>query len=683
MYNRFLLSILSLLAAVSGFAATRTVTSLNAGWTFSPQYDVTKRPVSQTVDVPHSWNLKDVFEGMRYDRSTYLYSRTLTKDASMQGKRVFLKFDGVNTYAEVAVNQRTVGSHKGGYTAFCLEITDALKDGENKVTVLASNAYRTDVAPLSGDFNMYGGIVRPVHLIVTGPDCISPLDHASCGIYVHQNQVDAQKADLTIETVLSLTKGTAGKSLRVSIIDEKNQVVAEQTSPVSGSVMKQQLTVNRPNLWDGRNNPALYRVRAELLADEAVVDCVEDVTGFRSFSVDVDKGFFLNGKYLDLHGVCRHEEGYGLGNLYNEQALRKDAQIIAEMGSTGVRFVHYPHSRYDVQQYDSLGIVLWYELNLAGPGGYASPGYIKNEAFEAGLMENLEEMIKQNYNSPAICFWSLCNELSFKYDEPATFLRKLNERAKQLDPQRLTTLAICYSQDGFQGITDVFGWNKYFGWYNSSGGIGEFMDNAKQEAGGIPVGVCEYGAAGSHLQHGFEKMVSNRVHLEEYQARVHEDNWMQMVKRPYLWCKFIWQYADNPSSIRDEGDMKGLNDKGMVSYDRSVRKDSYYFYKANWSSEPMVYIAARRYTPRVEALTDIKVYTNQPTVTLDVNGKKIGKAKKDSLGRAVFSNVTLKDGENTIEVRSGKLRDTCKWILDKNAIRSIDQKTNKSLDGAV
>lgn len=664
-------------------ATSRIVSSFNDNWTFYPQYDVTKHPATQTVNVPHSWNLTDVFNGMKYERGTYLYEKTLTKDAQMNGKRVFLKFDGVNTYADVMVNQRLVGSHKGGYTAFCLEITDALNDGENKITVMASNAYRTDVAPLAGDFNMYGGIIRPVHLLVTAPDCISPLDYGANGVYVRQDKITAQRAELTIETMLSLKNGTQGKTLRVALIDATGKVVAENTAAVTTELMQQKLALNNPQLWNGRENPYLYKVKAELMDGSEVIDCVTDMTGLRFFRMDAEQGFFLNGNHLDLHGVCRHEEAYGTGNLYNEEALRSDARIIAEMGATGVRFVHYPHSRYDVQQYDSLGIVLWYELNLAGPGGYSSPGYVRNADFELSVTQNLIEMIKQNYNSPAICFWSLCNELSFKYDEPATFLRQLNARAKELDPQRLTTLAICYSQDGFQGITDVFGWNKYFGWYNSSGGIGEFMDQAKVEAGGIPIGVCEYGAAGSYKQHGFEKVVSNKIHLEEYQTRVHEDNWMQMVKRPYIWCKFIWQYADNPSSIRDEGDMKGLNDKGMVSYDRKVRKDSYFFYQANWSNSPMIYIASRRFTTRTEATTDVKVYTNQPSVVLYVNGKKIGKAKKDELGRAVFNGIQLKDGNNEILVKSGKLTDSCTWTLDRNAKKSVDLKAEKKLDGAV
>lgn len=669
---------LSLLLLIVGLLTAwtvegREVTELKE-WKFYPAYDVSRQLKMTDVTVPHSWNLTDVFQGMKYERGTYVYERILTlSDEQRKDKRFFLKFDGVNSYAEVAVNQQYVGHHAGGYTAFCLEITDKLLSGDNKLSVVVSNAYRTDVAPLAGDFNIYGGITRPVWLIVTERDCISPLDYGSCGVYIYQANISPEQAELRIETMLSLTTGKKSE-LRTTIIDKEGNVVAESNG--------KRITLKNPTLWNGRKNPYLYKVRVELIQNGRVIDCVEEQTGLRYFSLDADKGFFLNGQHLDLHGVCRHEEGYQTGGLYNEAAMRQDADIISELGCTGVRFVHYPHSKYDVQQYDERGIIVWQELNLAGPGGYNSPGYIKNPQLEANVMQNLIEMVKQHYNSPAICFWSLCNELSFKYDEPATFLCQLHEKAKQLDPQRLTTLAICYDQDKFQGITDCIGWNKYFGYYEKKGGVGDFMDKAHQEAGSQPIGLCEYGAAGSHLQHGFEAKVTNKIHYEENQARVHEENWRDMQPRDYAWCKFIWQYADNPSSIRDEGDQRGMNDKGIVSYDRTVRKDAYYFYKANWSSEPVLYIAARRYTQRTEAKTDVKVYTNQPQATLYLNGKRIGKGKRDEIGRIVFKGITLRQGENVIRVTAGKLVDECRCTLNRN--NKQEQTTQEDrLDGAV
>lgn len=663
---------------------SRTVQDINDGWLFYPAYDVNKQPEKQTVMVPHSWNLDDVFGGMKYDRSAYVYERTIVKDSEMAGKRVFVKFDAVCAVADVAVNQKYVGQHLGGYTAFCFEITDKLIEGENKLTVVASNAYRTDVAPLAGDFNIYGGITRPVHLIVTSENCISPLDHASSGVYIHQDKVTRQQANITIETILSLNNDAADKKLRTSIIDANGQTVSQQTTNIESETVSQQMSLQNPHLWDGRKSPYRYRVKVELLQNGQVVDMVEETTGFRFLSVETASGFFLNGEHLDLHGVCRHEEAYQTGSLYNEQAMRQDAQIIEDMGATGIRFVHYPHSRFDVEQYDDRGIVVWYELSLAGPGGYSSPGYVANPKLEESLMENLEEMIKQNYNSPAICFWSLFNELSNKYDAPAPFIRRLHERTKQLDASRLTTLALCYGQDKFQDCADVIGWNKYFGWYDrSKGGVGQFMDKAISQAGGKAVGLSEYGAAGSIHQHSFAQEVSNHIHYEEYQAKVHEDNWADMAVRPQVWCKFVWQYADNPSSIRNEGDEKGMNDKGIVTYDRQTPKDTYYFYQANWSDRPMLYISARRYTQRTDAITDIKVYTNQPTVTLILNGKKIGRAKRDSLGRAMFKNVRLEEGNNAIEVTSGKLKDKCHWNFSESSKDEINSEPIKGLDGAI
>lgn len=657
--KRVLPLVFGLFVALTGQG--REIISLTEGWTVYPAYDVSEKPAKQTVSIPHTWNVEDVFQGMKYERAAYVYECELPLGKE-DGKRVFLRFGAVNSVADVSVNGQYVGAHYGGYTAFCFEITDFLQASNNHLTVMCSNAYRTDVAPLAGDFNVYGGITRPVHLLVTGADCISPLDDASSGVYVHQDSVSADGASISIETVVSV----AGEAeLRTSILAADGQLVASTQTPVGGERVNQPMSIEHPRLWNGRKHPYLYRVKVELLKDGAVVDCVEERMGVRTFHVDPEQGFFLNGELLDLHGVCRHEEPFGKGGVYDEATMRQDAQLIAQMGATAVRFVHYPHSEYDALQYDSLGIVVWSELNFAGPGGYNSQGYMKNPLLEAHLMQNLEEMIRQNYNSPSICFWSLCNELSFKYDEPATFLKQLNDRAKQLDPQRLTTMAICDEQGRFQHITDLIGWNKYYGWYSTGKeGVGKFLDDAHTQAGIQPVGLCEYGAGGSIHQHSLQRQPSATVHSEEYQAKVHEDNWEQLATRPYVWCKFIWQFADNPSAIRNEGDERGVNDKGLVTRDRSVCKDAYYFYQANWTTAPMLRIAARRYTERTDSVADIKVYTNQPKATLYVNGVRIGVLKNDGKGRIIYPRIKLRRGENIIEVNAGKLlADRCVWTV--------------------
>ena len=668
-------------AGLTAAAAPRTSQRLDDGWTLYPRHDVNKQPARIEVQVPHTWNTEDVFNGMGgYLRSAFVYERNLPLPKA-DGQRRFLHFQAVNSVADVFINGRRVGSHYGGYTAFCFEITDFLQEGDNRLEVNVSNAYRQDVAPLAGDFNIYGGITRPVTLITTDADCISPLDHASSGLYVHQESVSRERAELTVETVLSVKRRDL--QAEAVLLDAAGREVLRAAAPAEGERVRIPLTLDRPHLWDGRRDPYLYTVRVELKDGSRVVDSVSETTGLRSFRVDPEQGFFLNGEHVDLHGVCRHEEAEGTASLLNEEMLRRDARLIYDMGATGVRFVHYPHSRYDVGQYDSLGIVVWYELNLAGPGGYGSPGYVADPALERNTMANLEEMILQNYNSPAICFWSLCNELSFKFDAPDRFLRELHLRAKALDPQRLTTLAICYDQDRFQHITDIIGWNKYFGWYGSDGkGIGAFMDNAHALAGFQPIGLCEYGASASILHHSFQESRNNYVHFEEYQCKVHEYNWEEMASRPYVWCKFIWQWADTPSSIRDEGDRRGMNDKGVVTYDRKTCKDAYYFYQANWSEAPMLYIAHRRYTLRSQGVTDVKVYSNQKQAVLYLNGRKVATGRNDGLGRIVFAGVRLQEGDNMVRVVSGALTDECVWNLDSS--RTEEQVTaSERLDGAV
>lgn len=681
-FEQFALCLCLLLAcSIDSNASQRRHERLDDGWSLYPRHDIKKQPDRIQVKTPHTWNSEDVFLGMgAYLRSCFVYERNIHIDR-VDGLRRFLHFEGVNSVADVFINGRRVGSHYGGYTAFCFEITDYLVIGDNKLEVNVNNAYRQDVAPLAGDFNIYGGITRPVSLITTGTECISPLDHASTGVYVHQNLISNERAEISVETVLSTKRH--GLNLSVSLIDSEGNTVAQAETPVRSDKERVPLILENPHLWDGIHDPYLYTVRVDLKDGDKVIDSVSESTGLRWFHVDAEKGFFLNGKHYDLYGVCRHEEAEGTAGLLNEEAIRRDARMIAEMGASSVRFVHYPHSRYDVAQYDSLGIVLWYELNLAGPGGYGSPGYVADPALERNTMNNLEEMILQNYNSPAICFWSLCNELSFKFDAPDRFLKELHDRAKALDPARLTTLAICYDQDRFQHITDVIGWNKYFGWYGSDGkGIGAFMDSAHKLAGFQPIGLCEYGASASIYHHSFQESRNNFVHYEEYQSKVHEYNWEEMASRPYVWCKYIWQWADTPSSIRDEGDRKGINDKGIVTYDRNTRKDAYYFYQANWSKTPMLYIAHRRYTQRADAVTDIKVYTNQQKAVLYVNGQKHSSAKNDGLGRIIFKSIELQEGDNVIRITSGKLSDECIWNYDSTREEAMVVNSER-LDGSV
>ena len=405
-----------------------------------------------------------------------------------------------------------------------------------------------------------------------------------------------------------------------------------------------------------------------------VIDRVEQRTGLRYFSVDADKGFFLNGKYLDLYGFCLHKEVEGKGSVLSAEDHERDMELVKESGATSLRLVHYPHSESIYHLSDENGIVLWTEIPMVGPGGYDFCGFINTDGLKEHARQVLKELVYQKYNHPSICFWGIFNEIRTNYDNAEPFARELHELYKEIDPSRLTTLASCDDPKFYQNCSDLMAWNKYIGWYGSRNApetAGNFFDKAKAASNGKPVAISEYGG-GANVEHHFsmkenDVKPSGQFHPEEGQTYIHEGNWSAFAQRPYMWAKYIWVFADFQSAIRNEGGKPGINDKGLVTYDRKIKKDAFYFYKANWSTEPMIYITSRRFTKRPEASVQVKVYSNLRENTLYVNGKKIGKQKSDSLHRVVWQNVTLSKGENRIRVegksKAGVIEDTCVWYL--------------------
>ncbi|NDW11485.1 glycoside hydrolase family 2 protein [Bacteroides sp. 214] len=669
-------------------SAQREVILLDQGWGYKP-ISATKNNVALTsVTIPHTWNANYIEGTTLYNREMMVYKRPLEITPAMKGKRLFLYFEGVNSVADIFVNRQTVGQHHGGYTAFCLEITDYVTAGNNELEVWVSNAYRTDVMPISGDFNVYGGIHRPCHLVVTENNCISPLFYASPGLFIHQENISKQCAEIMIETMFSLKEKKAGLTLKTSVIDATGKIVANQESDVKSASIKQPFKIANPTLWNGKKNPYLYTVIAELYDNGKLIDRVSQKTGFRFFHVDPDKGFFLNGEYLDLYGFCRHEDVEGKGSALTKEDYNLDMSIINEIGATAMRLAHYPHAEPMYNLCDENGIVLWTEIPFCGPGGYAYTGYLKNEAFENNGRLAVKELVYQKYNHPSIVFWGIFNEIlltvdRFKaYDNPVPYVKELNALYKSIDKQRLTAFATCVDQTDYLDCADLVAWNKYFGWYSDAApAAGKFFDHARATSNNKPVGVSEYGAGGSVKHHQWPLNASNKIsgsnivdgmlpasfHPEEAQAHCHEGNWDAFSERPYLWGKFIWLFADFQSSIRREGDKDGINDKGLLTYDRKTKKDAFYFYKANWNPEPMLYIASHRFVERTEALTQIKVYSNLKEATLYINGKKIGVAKKDRLNRMLWNDVKLAPGKNEVLVKgkAGKvmLEDACTLIL--------------------
>lgn len=676
--NLFILIAGLLLCSISYAGTSPRVSIPLDKWGYKPITNTVKKAKLTPVTIPHTWNAEYLPGQTAYNREMMVYKRTLTVTPEMKGKRLFLYFEGVNSAADVFVNYQTVAHHLGGYTAFCAEITDQVKEGENELEVWASNAYRTDVLPISGDFNVYGGIHRLCHLIVTEKNCISPLFFASSGVFIHQKNISDEKAEFVVESRLSLKGIKSNLKICTSILDAEGKAVASQETEVTNERIDQSMIIRNPVLWDAKRNPYLYTVSVELYNGDKLVDKVIEQTGFRYFSVDPNRGFFLNGKPYDIHGFCRHEDVEGKGSALLPEDYDKDMELIKEVGATGMRLTHYPHAKRMHDLCDRNGIILWAEIPFVGPGGYAYTGYVSNEDLHDNARQVLKELVYQNYNHPSICFWGIFNELlitdekTFQaYDNPVSIVKELNALYKQLDPSRLTTFATCVDQTNYLGCADLIAWNKYFAW-SSGDKIGPFMDKARKDSQYHPVGVSEYGFGGSMKQHlcpvnDREKSLG-RLHPEEFQAISHEQNWKALSERSYLWAKFIWVFADFQSAIRKEGDRDGINDKGLVTYDRKERKDAFYFYKANWNPEPMLHLCSKRFIERDHANTIVKVYTNLDEATLYINNKKISTMKRDCCNRIEWNNITLRRGENTIKVQAKKgkvvLSENCTWVLN-------------------
>lgn len=666
------LTVAALLMTVTTLMATpREIITLTTGWKTWPISSPKANTGIQNVTLPHTWNAEYPEGTTIYNREMMIYQRDLNITPEMKNKRLFLYFEGINSAADIFVNKQTVGAHSGGYTACSFEITDYVTQGKNQLEIWVSNAYRTDILPISGDFNVYGGIHRPCHLIVTDQNCISPIFYASPGVFVHQNKVSEKAADITVETLLSLKEKKDGLIIKTTISDSKGKIVATNETPATDENTKQTFSISNPILWNGKKNPHLYQVRVELYDNGILKDRVNQHTGFRYFSVDPDKGFFLNGQYLDLYGFCRHEDMKGKGSTLTIEDYQTDMDLILESGATAMRLAHYPHAEPMYNLSDENGIILWTEIPFCGPGGYPYTGYVKS--VENNARQTVKELVYQKFNHPSVIFWGIFNEILVTesrfvaYDNPVPFVKELNDIFKKLDPSRLTAVATCVDQSYYLGASDLLAWNKYFGWKSAEDSYAHFFDQSRSTSGNQAVGVSEYGAAASIHHHSSQPDIRRDFHPEESQNLVHEGAWKSFAERPFLWAKFIWVFTDFQSSIRKEGDTDGINDKGLLTYDRKVKKDAFFFYKANWNPEPMLYITSRRFTKRTEAQTKVKIYTNLPEATLYVNGKKIGKMKKNELGIMVWKDVELTKGQNEIKVE-GKankqtITDHCVWTL--------------------
>ncbi len=679
---------LVVLVPLTAHAATYTPPSLrqrvdlNSGWRFvkadvsgaqTPGFDDS---AWTAVTVPHTWNAKDGEDGGdNYYRGVGWYRRHYTPPTTFSGRKLWLQFAGANTVTDVWVNGTYLGQHKGGYARFRFDATAALKLGvDNVIAVKVSNAPDPDVAPLSADYTFFGGIYRNVSLMVTDPLSVRMLDNAGPGLYLRQRSVTAASATVDLTTKLWNNSATARTvAVHAVVTDAADNVVADTTStPVSvatgtGLQTVQTVTIANPRRWQGRTDPYLYKANVEVRDTVAgtATDAVTERLGLRSVTVDPNQGLFLNGTHLSLHGVNRHQDLLDHGWAITDANHTRDFDLMDEMGVNALRTAHYQQDQKVYNLADERGYLVWAEIPLVN-------SITDSTAFRSNAAQQLREMIRQDYNHPSIVFWGIGNEQ--RTDDTATnsLLDTLAGIVNSEDPDRFSTYAHNGSiTSGLVNHTEVNGYNRYHGWYYGSyNDFGGFVDNLHSTQPTRRIAISEYGAGASIFQHQEnppKPVPDSDFHPEEYQALLHEATWQQIQARPYLWGTFVWNMFDFASDGRSEGDTNGRNDKGLVTYDRQTRKDAFYWYKANWTTTPFVYITSRRWTDRTTAVTTIKVYGTVDSVTLTLNGVALGSAKTSTNHIYSWPNVTLAPGANSVQAtgtRGGTTyTDTVTWTL--------------------
>lgn len=679
----FLAALFLAASLVSGLADTRQDILLLDSWKFiKADAGLTAATGAWTpVTLPHTWNTKAADTTPSSDgtekkysffRGACWYARDLDVPTAWQGQRVFIRFEAASLVAKVYLNGELLGEHRGGFTAFTYELTGRLHYGaKNELRVMVDNARKADVPPLSGDFNVDGGIYRPVHLLLTAPVCITPLDHASPGVYLTTKSLTETNAQIEVKTMVA-NGGTkaADVLIKIAITDAAGKVVAMSEQPATLAAGETRavvsaLAVAAPHRWQGRKDPYLYTTTVSVMRDGVVTDVVSQPLGLRTVAITEEKGFLLNDQPYPIYGVNRHQDWGDQGWAATPANYDEDERIILDLGATAIRLAHYPQSDYWHNLCDHNGLLLWNEVSLVNE-------IRDTPEFSANAEQQLCELILQRYNHPSVAFWGLFNEMgSSKTTTPDALLRHLKTVVQELDSSRLIVCASDKLKASFNQIPDHPCYNKYPGWYAPVGKMGEMITNCAADAG-KRVAFAEYGAGANTAQHaeGVLKKAEARgpFHPEEWQTRVHEDDWAVMKNNPLLWGSFVWVMFDFQVASRHEGGQPNLNDKGLVTQDRKIKKDAYYFYQANWSDKPMVRIAAHRLTPRHLAETDIEVFSNCDAVELKVNGQALPPVAPDKVRVLRWAGVKLQPGRNVIEAtaRSGQtnVTDTCEWVLE-------------------
>ncbi len=615
----------------------------------------------ESVNLPHTWNAVDGQDGGNdYYRGTCYYTKKLALADCQGAEQVYIEFEGANSSADVYVNGKLAVHHDGGYSTFRANITDFLTE-ESEIVVAVDNSPNDRVYPQMADFTFYGGLYRDVNIICV-PKAHFDLDFwGGPGIQVTPI---VNGADANVEVIGYFT-GLSGTETVKYVVKDGDVIVAETTVPAAEG--KANFVIENCHLWNGLKDPFLYTLEAALLDGEKELDTRVVRFGCRFFEIHPEKGFILNGKEYPLRGVSRHQDRWGIGNALLPEHHREDAEFIREVGATTIRLAHYQHNQVFYDACDELGFVLWAEIPYIS---HHMPNGREN------TITQMKELLAQNYNHPSICVWGLSNEISMKGADDPDLLenhRILNDLCHDWDKTRPTTMAIvsmCDMDSEYVKIPDTVSWNHYFGWYGGDTTMnGPWMDKFHKKYPNIPVGMSEYGCEALNWHNSNPEQGD---YSEEYQAFYHEELIKQLFSRPYIWATHVWNMFDFGADARAEGGEDGQNHKGLMTFDRSYKKDSFYAYKAWLSDEPFVHLCGKRYVDRVEDVTKVTVYSNLPEVELFANGVSLGKKTSDV---HFFYFDVPNAGTTELVAKAGECEDTSKIVkVDKfnDAYRMVE-----------
>lgn len=622
----------------------RNIKNINDNWLFSKEAKSIPHVMPhdwEKVNLPHTWNGTDGQDGGNdYYRGTCYYVKQLSLADFGDEDEYYLQFDAVNSSAKVYFNGELVAQHDGGYSAFRAKLGNIQES--NLLVVAADNSPNDYVYPQTADFTFYGGIYRSVKLIGVSKSHFDLDYFGAPGISVTP-KVTGTGADVDAVAYVATDENA---SVRFEILD-KDEVIT--SAEVSGDYHAN-MHIDAVHLWNGVKDPYLYTLRAVLLVNGEEIDCVSCRFGCRSFKIDPNKGFILNGREYPLRGVSRHQDRPQIGYALLPQHHKEDIDLICEMGANTIRLAHYQHAQEFYDLCDERGLVVWAEIP-----------YISNHLpnARANTLSQMKELIYQNYNHPSIVVWGLSNEITMGGKSTPDMIsnhKELNELAHSIDSTRLTTMAtvtMCQPDDEINAISDVLSYNHYFGWYGGNVHMyGPWFDNFHKKFPNKAIGISEYGCEALNW-HTSEPEQGD--YTEEYQAYYHEELIKQISKRPYLWATHVWNMFDFAADARAEGGENGMNHKGLVTFDRKYKKDSFYAYKAWLSDEPLVHICGKRYVDRVEPVTKVTVYSNQPQVELFVNGESLGKQTKGEYPFFYFE--VPNNGESKLIAKAGDCTD--------------------------